>query len=228
MLRSALLPVLFFVLAVSSCATPDNNDQSTPSSSTAETAFAKLQTEGITCDVQNDIASFNEADDAAFTQMLVSNMAKGQLLAAIDSREMGCKTAGNDAQTASVTNDRLIEMSTHAVTNVYVVEQIEKVSSQSVGWSPISIYRDGSVYGNMCGNDLIKDYIAEFQGVSSAYSSPGGLRIMGLNNWGDCYLKNPTGARVYSDNSIRACYGYWSVIYCGGALTYDTRVYRAY
>lgn len=224
MLRSIVL-VSFGVFLIS-CSEADagKNTDNVENAVTPEQAYAELMDNGLSCGTQEIISRLGDAGDAKFGQMVRENVSEDVWWRLVSEKATGCSAKKQLPEPQS----SIIEESTYAITGTYAVEPIEKVSSYSVGWSPTSIYRDGSAYGNMCGNDLLKDYIAEFNGVSGAFNNRGSLRIMGLNSYGNCYLKDPTMARIYSDNSIRACYGYLTVVWCWGAQTYDTRIWRAY
>ncbi|MFH1188011.1 MAG: hypothetical protein V1688_04105 [bacterium] len=93
----------------------------------------------------------------------------------------------------------------------YIVERIEKESS-SRGYYPQSIYRDSSC---MCGKDLVADYIFEFY-VPNSFKNLKNLRITTTNLPAACYLvRGYVDARVYPNDTIRACVGFNLVLGCG-------------
>ncbi len=127
-----------------------------------------------------------------------------------------------------------LETITQAITGTYAVEQIEETSG-SGGSYAAAIYRDSATYGWMCGPngqpENPADYISQHN-VSGAYANRGALRIRGTNAVASCWVSNPTGARVYSDNDIRTCIGYNSVFACtlggllGGPYTYEVVIWK--
>lgn len=188
-------------------------------------AVQALLEEGMSCNAQAMILKLNPEDSRAVRDAVRAQLGPQRLSDLIDNREI-CDAASlgmaeeNNGETGTVQQ---------AITGTYTVVSIPELSTQSVGWSPVSINRDSSSYGYMCGPwyEVPADYIAEFHGVSNAYSSPSGLRIMGLNADGDCYISSSIGSRIYSDNDIRSCFGYWTVWNCGGTFdTGDVRIYR--
>jgi hypothetical protein len=201
-----------------------NQDQATGPS--PENVFFSLQEKGLTCDVQKDVASLDEQGRITFVQLVKAGMTDEQLRAAISARGINCQAEVINTQLPIMTGSS-VEASTYAITNTYAVEQIEEQSTSGYGWMATSVYRDGTTYGNMCGNDWPTDYIAEFNGISGGYSNRSSLRITGLNGIGSCFIPGYVMARVYSDDSIRACIGYWHVFFCsGGILPRDMLVWR--
>lgn len=91
----------------------------------------------------------------------------------------------------------------------YKVVQI-KEQLNSWGYYPRSIYSDSDC---MCGQDWPHDYIFEFY-VPGAYNKRNDLKITTTNNTSSCYINNYVSARVYSNDVIKACVGYWTAFLC--------------
>ncbi|MFH1187404.1 MAG: hypothetical protein V1688_00920 [bacterium] len=104
-----------------------------------------------------------------------------------------------------------------AATPDYIVVSIpEERPGDGRGYYPKSLYRDSSC---MCGKDLTgADYIFEFYvpgSFNSVYPKKlNKLRITGTNKLADCYIPDKVSARVYKNDTIRACIGYLSVVWC--------------
>lgn len=179
----------------------------------------------MTCRVQALIYKMSPEDSRNVRDVLHGRLGAENLQAMIKDREI-CDASSFGVKDEA--DDGIVAVQ-QPITGTYTVVSIPELSTQSVGWSPASINRDGSAYGDMCGPwyEYPKDYIAEFHSATNAYSNPSNLRIMGLNSDGDCYIASSIGSRIYSDNDIRSCFGYWTVWYCGGTFdTGDIRVYH--
>lgn len=96
-----------------------------------------------------------------------------------------------------------------------------KEQLNSWGYYPNSIYRDSSC---MCGSDWPADYVFEFY-VPNSYANRGKLKITTTNNTSSCYINNYVNARVYTNDIIKACVGYWSVRFCGKPNRYDVAIW---
>ena len=179
---------------------------------------------GLKCPQLMALSKMSDSEAQLVRQGVQDVVGLEALLVMADESEK-CDVQGNAGQAAA----EGVGLAVQAITGTYKVEQIEEQNSASAGWSPTYIRTDGSSYGYMCGSqyEWPKDYIAEFLGVTNAYSSPSTLRVMGLTSYGQCYIPGYLMARVYSDNDIRACVGYVHVWVCGGPMqTTDLRVYH--
>lgn len=202
--RSFGLALFALSLVASGCAnTPDESS----SAWSAESAFDLFMSEGMTCSCMQVLRDLPEIEADRFRDMVWSSMSSEELTEVIEARDRGCTPIET-----MFSSD--VGVTSAEITGTYYVEPIEETSG-SGGVQPVYIYQDNSGLGCMCGGDC-NDYIAEFDQVSGAYSNRSSLRIRGTNIWANCYLANPTMARVYSDNDIRACIGWWSVFFCGG------------
>lgn len=115
-----------------------------------------------------------------------------------------------------------------AATSEYRVEFIGEQES-SYGYYPFSLYRDSSTYCWMCNDGQSEwpaDYIFEFYVPGSYNLDEGRLKITGVNSAGDCYIRGSVAARIYSDDTIRACIGYnWAFICAGFPRLYDVAIW---
>lgn len=213
---------------LSACSSKDEATSTELSETPAspETILQSLQKDGLTCDTQVEILKLNKDDALKLVEISQATLDTNQIVQLIDNRNTNCSQV---PQKESSKNDSDLGTVSQAITGTYAVEAIEETSG-SGGVQPVYIYQDNSNLGCMCGSDC-NDYIAEFDQVSGAYSNRSSLRIRGTNVWASCYLANPTMARIYSDNDIRACIGWWSVFFCGGGgyippQTSEIRVWR--
>lgn len=124
------------------------------------------------------------------------------------------------------TADDPISKQENPITTQWAGEAIEKISNVGGGYQPYSIYRDSASLGWMCGKHWWEqaDYVFEYR-VPGAFANRARLKIRGLNSAGNCYVKNPTMARIYTDDTIRACVGCLSINLCSlYPKKYDTAV----
>lgn len=213
----------FIVLFATACNSPTTSTEE----SAPEEAFVLLQTNGLTCDVQETILALDATEKVEFGALVSDNISQDVLETIVDSRETDCVNSYTEAQPENLDG---VGQATWAITDTYSVEFIEETSG-SGGSYPSSIYRDSSSYGWMCNNGSSEnpaDYIAQYN-VSGAYSNRSSLRIRGTNSFASCYISDPTASRVYSDDDIRACFGYWTVYFCTlgtGPMTYESVIWR--
>lgn len=183
----------------------------TPTASEPGDVLTEVQANGLTCEAQQSIQAFDEARSAEFSGLLRDSMSAEQFTGVVEDREINC--------TASAASSGEIGTVSQAITGSWFAETIEEDYSYSGSWGGSVIYTDGAAFGNMCGSD--GDYIVEFDSISGAYANGSSLEVVGLTSDADCMLgwlgRHYVSARVYSDNDIRACVGYWSAVWCGGA-----------
>lgn len=209
-IRSFFVVLFIGLLAASGCTAAVEE----PVASEAESAYSLFMSEGLSCRCMATLRALPEIQADEFRVMVRESMTPEEIGAVIEAREQGCASTGSETVGSVVA----------PITGTYSVEPIEETSG-SGGYQPVAIYVDGPSFDNMCGGD--GDYIAEFDNVSGAYSNRSSLKIRGTNIFASCYISNPTAARVYSDDDIRACIGYWSVYFCGAVapLTSEIRVW---
>jgi hypothetical protein len=150
--------VLFLAICVCglvACASSDTSNAAIPFS--AENAALSLRSDGLSCRLQDVITAFEEKDRTLFIRLAKNNMTEEELSLAIRDRQVGCRKNGDVSSVPSTTSP-VIEVSTHAITNTYVVERIEEQATSGYGWMASSVYRDGANYGDMCGTDWPRDY----------------------------------------------------------------------
>lgn len=192
------------------------NNDTTHNESTAlseDEIVASIQAEGLTCTIQQSISALDENANARLSSMIQKNLTQEQFTQVVEDRKLNCK---NDDTPVKSNPD--IGVANQAITLSYFVERIEESSYQG-SWGGSTVFRDGPVYKNMCGPD--SDYIVEFHSIPNAYNNRSNLKITGLTSRGSCLLgwlgRHYTDSRVYSDNDIRSCIGYWGTVWCGGA-----------
>lgn len=174
-------------------------------------AYGFLVSEGLTCRAQEALLSFNQEQRSSLGRLVFDNFTEDELASIIEKREQKCFSVKESAQSGVKATSSI----SLYVTNPYTVEQIEETTG-SGGYYPSSINRDSSTYDWMCNASVPEspaDYVAQFY-VPNSYNNLSRLKIRGTHSFASCYITNPTAARVYSDNYIRACYGYWTVYFC--------------
>lgn len=178
-----------------------------------------LTTNGLTCEIQKDILEFSDNQSSEFLKKLHEEILPEDIAIIVENREMGCLMSKVDPS-----EDKIIPMSAPG----YNVEEIEETYTND-GYYPYVIWRDGSSFtGDMCGLwwEYPQDYVLGYY-VPNALANKSRLKISGTNWAGRCYIANPTMARVYTNDMIQACVGYWSVYFCtatGVPTTYESRI----
>lgn len=183
----------------------------------AERAYELLLAEGLTCDCMREVKALNEDELLEFSDLARSSFSDEQYFDLVENRGSDCASTAVSPEAGDV------GVVSAAITGTYAVERIEESSSYQGSWGGSSVYRDGAAYGNMCGSD--SDYIVEFHSISNAYSNRARLRVKGLTSRGTCLLgwlsRHYVDSRVYSDNDIRSCVGYWGAVWCGAPASGD-------
>lgn len=161
---------------------------------------------GFTCDVKHDIASMSEDDRTGLREDLLRVMSRDDLLAKVD-QAPSCPGAVITA-VAEEGN----------VAGTWKGVAIPKVIG-GAGLQATTVYRDGINLGWMCDPhnkaEVPADYVAQFH-VPGAFANSGHLKVHSRNVWSACYLGNPSSTRVYQDDDLRMCIGWWHVFACGG------------
>jgi len=212
----------FFVLCI--CEAGMKGKKQKNNNSLIEVIYEQFISEGLTCSVQEALINFNDEERVSFGRLVFDNIDTEDIGDIIEMKE-DCLMSEN----LKIKAENSIETMALSATTSHVVEFIEEVSG-SGGYYPSSIFRDSSTYGWMCNNgspEGYPDYIAQFY-VPNSYANRSRLKIRGVNSFASCYINNPTAARVYTDNSIRACYGYWSVYFCvlgSSPTTYESLIW---
>lgn len=207
--RSFFVPLMLVVL-FAGCQNVDQIDLS------AEDVALLVRDEGLTCETMHLILSLPEEEQSTVATLIRSFMAPEQIGFMIANREQGCEASPHGSVTASA----------EAITATYSVEFIEEASG-SGGSSATAILGDSSTYGWMCNNgspETPSDYIAQYH-VSGSYNNRSALRVRGTNVFASCYIQSTNAARVYSDDDIRMCIGYWHIFFCGAGSPLASETY---
>lgn len=187
-------------------------------------AYELLVKKGLTCELQETLIALDNDQRSALGKLVYDNISSEEIEAIIEEREMNC-FAPNDVNQDMVYSGGI----TPLITSTYAVEFIEETTG-SGGYYPTTIFRDSSSSNWMCNSgspESPADYVAQYY-VPNSYSNRSNLRIRGTNSFASCYIGNPTASRVYSDNDIRACLGYWTVYFCTlgtGPTTYESVIW---
>lgn len=198
-------------ISVPACMTGDTKEAEGPSG--VDRAYRLFVDEGLSCECMREISVLNSEEMSVFRERLQASFELDEHVDIVEHREQGCATPRSEDGLGKAVS---------AITGTYVVERLEEASYNG-SWGGSTVYRDGAAYGNMCGSD--GDYIVEFDSISNAYSNHSNLRIEGLTSRGTCLLgwafRHYSDARIYSDNDIRACIGYWAGVWCGAPVSGD-------
>lgn len=176
------------------------------------TVFTAILDHGLTCGVQESILGFNEGQHEELAQLfLLSDMSIEARASIVETREVGCFTSEHGYGAADG-----VGAGVEAITGTYSVVFIPEGTTS--GNYANSVFRDSSSSSWMCNSGSPEnpaDFVVQFH-LQGAYYSQNSLELQGTNWWGSCYLGSTTASRVYSDDDIRSCIGYWTTILCGG------------
>lgn len=175
-----------------------------------EQVFDIMLDDGLTCQAQQSIVAFNDVQHQQLADMLLrSELTIDQRHAIIENREPDCFPTHGDTS-----GD--IGTSTEAITGTYSVVFIPEGTTS--GNYASYVFRDSSSSSWMCNSgspESPADFVVHFH-LQGAYYSRNQLELDGQNWWGDCYLQSTNASRVYSDDDVRTCVGYWTTVLCGG------------
>lgn len=205
MVRKAVVLCVFFVgVFATACAMPV--EEVTEEAAWSPQVLAELISEhGLKCEYQRAMFDFSETELFELQSSLVDMVGHDELLNITEEREtcIGDEEPIEDGVFRS------------AITSTYTVEWIEE-SSGTGGRTPL-ILRDAASLGWMCNPGGASatwydpaDYVVQVN-VPGAYSNLGRLRARGTNWFATRALDSSSPARVYSDNDIRMCVGYYRV-----------------
>lgn len=212
--KIAICSAIFMTSLLVSCATEVES-----SSPTAQDVLDLLRSEGMSCHTMMLMQRLNSAEQGQLVSQVAANFSHEMLVAMIDSRQQGC--GANEASTGHEVVQN--------ITGTYTVELIEKASG--TGGSSGTIYVDSASSDWMCGHngqpESPADYIGQYH-VSGAYANRSSLKVRGSGFYSDCYIQSSNSARVYTDDDVRMCIGYWHVFFCGAVvpLTGETFMWR--
>lgn len=216
-LRSFLVLVLLSCLA-SACASASTGvgtEQETGMS--PQSVFSLVMGQGLTCEAQGQILAFSEAERLEFAEILrLADLTVEERQAMADNRETACPPPESKAQGE-------IGSVSQAISGTYVVVFIPEGTTS--GNYASSVFRDSSSSSWMCNSgspESPADFVVQFH-LQGAYYNRNQLELQGQNWWGSCYLNSTSASRVYNDDDVRSCIGYWTVVLCGGTppLTSD-------
>lgn len=208
-----------FVSLVPACVAESS---SLPDRESPEEVFSQILEKGLTCEVQASILGLEEVGLQQLLRLMRdADLTIEQRHALIEAQQQDCPSEGHRSLDAGV-----IGSQTQAITGTYAVVFIPE--STTGGNYGSSVFRDSSSSSWMCNNGASEspaDYIMQFH-LQGAYYSRNSLKLQGQNVWGSCYLGSTTASRVYSDDDIRSCIGWWTVFACGGTppLTTDIKI----
>jgi len=201
---------LILVALTASCALMENGART----DSAEDVFELLRNEGMTCRATAALLSLPGTEKETLGLMVQANLSYDSIGRMIDTRARDCEgyraPDGSRSETQS------------SVTSTYRVEPIEEASGS--GGSPATaIYSDSASLDWMCNSGKPAtwldpaDYIANYH-VNGAYANWSRLKVRGSNLSSNCYIHGAPFARVYSDDDIRMCIGYFSITLCPNAV----------
>jgi len=176
--------------------------------------------EGITCENAQRVDALGDAERIALRNDLVEAIGLDGLAARIQNREpCPSSTEMHTLTTGSIKQ---------SITSEFIGEWIE--GGDGTGGVSGFVYRDSQSSGWMCndGNrETPADFLVEYR-VAGAFQNHDRLRVKGTNPFASCYitLGGPSAARVYTDDDVRMCVGFWRAFVCALAPTrWDTAMW---
>lgn len=224
MTRTRNLPPTLFAcaaLTIAACSEAPTSDGAVQRDlSTPDTAFERLTREGLTCGVQTAILELSDDDREHLGELAQAGLRADERGKLLDGKEANCVL-----QSGASSGE--LGTAAQAITGTWQGVAIPETSGTG-GYYPTYLTRDSLFYSWMCNSgspESPADWILEYH-VPGAYNHRSSLKIRGTNSVGSCYTHNPTASRVYSDDDIRTCVGYWQALLCGVTpTTYETVIW---
>ncbi|MBN1585623.1 hypothetical protein JW899_04630 [Candidatus Uhrbacteria bacterium] len=154
---------------------------------------------GLTCEAQNYVRSLSDVKREKLVTSVTVGMGESDIRSLVNNREMNCAADGNSG----------IGVIHQALWAGEVIEENDDGSNQT---APYLVGQDNQG-AQVCGTDG-NDFIG-FYNKSGAYSDPSSLRLDGDSSGARCMIGN-NAARVYDNDIVVVCYGYWTVVFCPG------------
>ncbi len=197
-----------------------NQNESLDENPTVEYALELLNNDGMTCNTMSVLIKLDPDEVVSLGEQVREQYNPEALAFMIDTRERSCSASSETEEGASSISQE--------ITGTYQVEFIEEASGS--GGNSGSIYVDSASSSWMCNSGSPEnpaDYIGQYN-VSGAYANRSSLRIRGTNAWASCYIQASNATRVYSDDDMRVCIGFWHVFLCGAGapVAGETKVWR--
>lgn len=200
---------LIFMVLTTSCLRSGSDDVPVTS---AGDAFDLLNNEGMSCRAMDALHSLSDTERKALSSMLRAKFTQEAIERMIDTRASDCQDGAPSEKKPDM----------QSITSMYQVEPIEEKSG-SGGVPASSVYVDSASSYWMCNSGAPGhwynpgDYIGKYH-INGAYANRFFLKVQGSNFYSNCYIHGAHAARVYTDDDILMCIGYWSVLLCGAIM----------
>lgn len=201
---------------------PDNIDRRAEVTQDVVLLAEAILRDGLTCDHINDMQPLSLDELLGLRSVLIDAAGMDGLIELIENREMCSGAAEPPIQDTPDVPPAL------GITGMWTGEDIEEVTGNG-GYMPV-LLRDSLALKGICGANDVPDYPADFiaqVNVPNAYMNMSKLRVYGTNVWASCAISDPSAARVYSDNDIRMCVGYWQFMACNWVFPHEIRFWLA-
>lgn len=173
--------------------------------------FTEIVERGLSCELQGRILSFDEAQHEELAHLfLLSELTIEQRATLVDTREGACNSTSTEVVSGG------IGVRTEAISGTWVAVPIPEGTTS--GNLANSVFTDSSSSSWMCNSgspESPADFVVQFH-FQGAYYNRNSLELQGQNWWVSCYLGSTNASRVYDDDDVRTCVGYWTTILCGG------------
>lgn len=208
-----LVPAVLLAAGCDTTAPTDPPAEDTPVDTVPELAASIVQ-DGLTCETMDALVALAPEDAAGVVQLVREQLSDEEIGAMIEGRESCPIATPADPDGASVG-----EAQQALYSGPWKGETIESTNAGGgyLGW----VARDSSSYNWMCNGGAFEspaDFVLNVPQVPNAYAKASSLRVRANNIYAGCGLSafgNKLSARVYSDNSMRVCVGYWTMYFCG-------------
>lgn len=208
-MRSIVLSMVIFA----GCSADDSARQGEASTSMPELSRLadSIASRGFTCSNVAQMAPLSAETLPELRALVAARVGNEEKLHdLVEGREKNCAHVSH----AYPTSDEYgtIESS---ITGTYAVQFVPEASGSSGVTG--GIFRDSGSSDWMCNDkkpETPADYIAEYR-LSGASANRPKIRVRGKNVWASCYVQSSNASRIYSDDTIRMCVGFWHVFLCG-------------
>ncbi len=182
---------------------------------------------GITCDGSDMMSDLSVEEQDKVIDILVSDLGSAGVMELLELGG-GCGEAYdvNEAEEFDPTALQMSEARHIGNDGQHTVRTVPE-RSFSGGTRPSAIYRDGSSADWMCsatgGAESPADFII-LTHLSGAWASPDRVEVRGRNMATRTAIPGGLGSRIYQDNHVASCLGFWRTVFLmGWPFTSDFR-----
>lgn len=174
---------------------------------------------GINCDTASKLAMLRPEEQVQVANTLLEEFGTTGMYDLLDIGG-GCEINGAADDLPDFDPMHIFGQFNKHISNTSGLGEWIEEESFSGGSQALGIYRDGASAGWMCNggsSEWPADFIALFS-YNGAYAEKWRLSVRGTTPWAWAYIPGGLSSRVYSDNHVASCIGYWSVFLTGSIV----------